>query len=245
VTGYRLLHIAYDPREWWQHQVWDLRVDPRIPTRRHEPQRRPSINFSLIEPAWLREGAQRHGTVGIETGALRWASVSERVTGLAHFGAFLVQPQLTGSPHEIRLLALEILRHLRTLRAQTGPNRGQPLSDSHLVHVMGMVEQFYAGMTDHRHEAASRLGDQRAAAARLAPHRYGPRGPRSRTRQCRSSGGEREIKAGHPPPEPLRQTLPRRVEHRRQSRPCDLAAETQLPTSSPHHRPGGSEPPTW
>jgi integrase len=120
----------------------------------------------LIEPAWLRAGAQWHGKVGMETGALRWASVHERVTGLAHFGAFLARrgidhPQLAGSSDELRALALDFLGHLRTLRAQTGPNRGQPLSDSHLVHVMGMVEQFYAWMSDHRHEAASRLGDHR------------------------------------------------------------------------------------
>lgn len=36
---YRQLLIAYDPREWWQHDLWAPKIDPRIPLRRHEPSR--------------------------------------------------------------------------------------------------------------------------------------------------------------------------------------------------------------
>ncbi len=165
-TCYRLLHIAYDTRDWWEREVWDMRIDRRIPVRSHEPPRKPSINFGLLSQPWLRRGAQWHGKVGMDTGELRWSSVRERVTGLAHFSRFLAvrgvdHPQLVSGPGQLRVIALDFLGHLRSLRCQTGPNRGEPLSDSHLVHVMGQVEQFYAWMADHRHEAADRLGDQR------------------------------------------------------------------------------------
>ncbi|MGH3798504.1 MAG: hypothetical protein ACRDSP_26995 [Pseudonocardiaceae bacterium] len=30
---YRLLSVAYDPRPWWQREMWDPSIDPRIPQR--------------------------------------------------------------------------------------------------------------------------------------------------------------------------------------------------------------------
>ena len=163
---YRLLHLAYDPREWWEHEVWDRRLDPRVPLREHEPSAKPSINFLALEQEWLRRGLQWHAKVGLETGLLRWSTVAERLTGLKHFSRFLAarrvdHPALADTAPELRVLSLDFLGYLRALRATTGPNRGRPLSDSHLVHVMGDVEQFYAFMADHRHEAAQRLGDHR------------------------------------------------------------------------------------
>jgi integrase len=165
-TCYRLLHLAYDPRDWWEHEVWDRRLDERIPLRVHEPTAKKTINFLAIEQPWLRRALQWHGKVGLETGQLRWATVRERLTGLKHFSRFLAgreidHPALAGSRQALRGLALDFLAYLRSQRATTGPNRGRPLSDSHLVHVMGDVEQFYAFMADHRHEAADKLEDQR------------------------------------------------------------------------------------
>jgi len=48
-TCYRLLHLAYDPREWWEHHVWDRRMDSRIPLREHEPTGKKTVNFLAIE----------------------------------------------------------------------------------------------------------------------------------------------------------------------------------------------------
>jgi integrase len=165
-TCHRLLLIAYDPREWWEHTVWDPRVDPRIPIRSLEPPGRPTANFGLVSVPWLRLAAQWHGKVGMETGALRFGSVRDRITALTHLARFLEargvdHPALADRPQDLRLLALDFLSYLRTLRSQTGHNRGQPLSDSHVTHVMGNVEQFYAWMADHHHEAADRLADHR------------------------------------------------------------------------------------
>jgi len=96
----------------------------------------------------------------------RWSTVYDRVTGLKHFSTFLTaagvdHPALAERPTDLRLLALDFLGYLRGLRAVTGPNRGGRLSDSYLVHMMGDVEQFYAFMADHHHEAASKLNDHR------------------------------------------------------------------------------------
>jgi hypothetical protein len=97
-------------------------------------------------------------------------------------------PALADSAGELRLLALDFLGYLRLLRASSGPNRGQPVSDGHIVHVMGDVEQFYAFMADHRHEAASKLADHRWR--HLAPGCGGSarsRSSRARPRRARTS----------------------------------------------------------
>jgi hypothetical protein len=163
---YRLLHLAYDPRDWWEHEVWDRRLDARIPVRVHEPTAKTSINFALVEQSWLRRGLQWHGKVGLETGQLRWSTVCERMVGMRYFARYLAMrgvdhPALAQRPAELRALALDFLGYLRSLRVARGPNRGRPFSDSHLVHVMCDVEQFYAFMADYRHEAANRLADHR------------------------------------------------------------------------------------
>lgn len=141
-TCYRLLHLAYDPREWWEQEVWDRRLDPRIPLRAHEPTAKGTINFLWLEQDWLRCGLQWHGKIGLETGRMRWTTVCERLTGLKHFSRFLAargidHPALTERSSDLRLLALDFLGYLRLQRAMSGPNHGQPLSDSTVVHVMG------------------------------------------------------------------------------------------------------------
>ena len=71
---YRLLALAYDPRDWWEHEVWDLRLDARIPSRAHEPTAKNMINFLAIKQDWLRAGLRWHGKVGLEAGLLRWSN---------------------------------------------------------------------------------------------------------------------------------------------------------------------------
>lgn len=146
--------------------MWDRRLDSRIPLREHEPTGKKTVNFLAIEQDWMRRGLQWHAKIGLESGQLRWTTVCERLTGLKHCSRFLAEhgvdhPALAERPEELRILSLDFLGYLRQQRAATGPNRGQPLSDGHIVHVMGDVEQFYAFMADHRNEAAGRLGDHR------------------------------------------------------------------------------------
>jgi hypothetical protein len=56
---YRHLVLAYDQREWWQHDVWSPKFDARIPIRAHEPNRAMSgYDFLALEQPWLREAAK-------------------------------------------------------------------------------------------------------------------------------------------------------------------------------------------
>src|SRR5439155_10753605 len=80
---YRHLAVAYDPREWWRHDIWSPKFDPRIPLRDHEPSRpHAGYDFLAIEQRWLREGLKWHLKVALETGLLRWATLRSRLFSL-------------------------------------------------------------------------------------------------------------------------------------------------------------------
>ena len=164
---YRQLLIAYDPREWWQHDLWAPKIDPRIPLRRHEPSRASSgYDFLAVAQPWLREALKWHCRIGLETGSLRWSTVRARLHALTLFSRFLQargieDPRLAADPAGVRLLALGFLSELRQRRATRGRNIGQPLADSTITTMLCDVEQFYAFMADHKHEAAQRLAEPR------------------------------------------------------------------------------------
>jgi integrase len=164
---YRHLMIAYDPREWWQHDAWSPRFDARIPLRDHEPvTARAGYDFTAIQQDWLREALKWQLKIALETGRLRWASVLSRAGSLAIFSRFIAQlgiddPALCPNRHDLRLLALEFLGHVKARRARCGPNRGQLLTSGTVRHTIDHLEWFYASMVDNKHEAARALGEPR------------------------------------------------------------------------------------
>ena len=164
---YRHLMVAYDPREWWQHDAWSPRFDARIPLREHEPtSARAGFDFLVIEQRWLREAMKWQLKIALETGMLRWATVLARLWSLAIFGNFIAQrgidePRLCADRQELRLLALEFLGHVRARRASCGANRGELVTNGTVRHTIDHVERFYAFMADNKHEASRALGDPR------------------------------------------------------------------------------------
>ena len=160
----RLLALAYDPRPWWQRESWNPVEDPRIPLRPHEPLGRQSVHFHRITTPWLRLGVQWHCKVALETGALRWSTVNQRVFAMTVFDAFLAGrgiagPPLAAEPARVRGVMLDFLAHVRASRASRGPTKGQLLSGAHAKVVVTAVEQFYLFMHDHKEEAAAELGE--------------------------------------------------------------------------------------
>jgi integrase len=160
----RLLALAYDPRPWWQRESWNPVEDSRIPLRPHEPLGRQSVHFRRITAPWLRRGAQWHCKVALETGALRWSTVNQRVFAMTVFDAFLAGrgiagPLLAAEPARVRGVMLDFLACIRASRASRGPTKGQLVSGAHAKVVVTAVEQFYLFMHDHREEAAAELGE--------------------------------------------------------------------------------------
>ena len=78
---YRHLLIAYDPREWWQHDAWSPSSTRGSRCAKHEPSRaRAGYDFLVIEQPWLREARKWQLKTALETGLLRWASVLSGLT---------------------------------------------------------------------------------------------------------------------------------------------------------------------
>jgi integrase len=159
-----LLDLAYDPRPWWQRESWHPVEDHRVPVRQHEPQGRQAIHFHRIAAPWLRRAAQWHGKVALETGALRWSTLNQRVFALTVLGAFLAgggisEPRLDADPARVRQLMQDFLGHVRASRASRGPTEGQRVSAAHAKTVLVHVEQFYLFMHDHKDTAAAATGE--------------------------------------------------------------------------------------
>jgi hypothetical protein len=201
--SYRHLLIAYDPREWWQHDAWSPRFDARVPLRDHEPAvARAGYDFTVIEQRWLRDALKWQLKIALETGLLRWTSVLARLGSLTVFSRFIAErgidePGLCADRAELRLLALDYLARVKQRRARCGANRGQLVTNGTVRHQMNHLERFYAFMVDHKEEAARALGEPRWEAlgdhhARLwrpGEKPLPPRTPRSRPIRCRKVGG--------------------------------------------------------
>nr|WP_323849197.1 tyrosine-type recombinase/integrase [Mycolicibacterium mucogenicum] len=163
------LHVAVrcTGRPWWDHDIWDLYADPRIPQREHEPQHDQVVRLDGIEPAWLREGVRFWLRTALTAELLRWSSLKSRARDMSrHLGPFLagrriVDPVLHNDRAHVRLLFTEFTEYLKSPAAQSSP--GRPLSSTAIAGIQSRIQTFYAFMVDHAEEAAVATGEPRWA----------------------------------------------------------------------------------
>lgn len=152
---------------WWSHDIWDLRADPRIPQREHEPSHDKTVKLTAIQPLWLREGVRFWLRTSLTGQLLRWSSVTERARDIArHLGPFLTarqitDPLLTDDRAALRLLFTDFSDYLKSPQAAANPDK--PLSPSAIDAAQSHTQVFYAFMVDHAEEAATATGDPRWA----------------------------------------------------------------------------------
>jgi hypothetical protein len=85
---------------WWSLDDWHPRCDPRIPLSAREPQASYGCSPGQITVPWLREAAKWHLGTMLESGALRWSTVSqERMKCLARLDRWLTAA--FGDPRDI------------------------------------------------------------------------------------------------------------------------------------------------
>lgn len=163
------LHVAVrcTSRPWWEHDIWDLYADPRIPQREHEPQHDQVVRLDGIEPAWLREGVRFWLRTALTAELLRWSSLKSRARDMSrHLGPFLADrlitdPVLSADRATVRLLFTEFSEYLKSSAAQSIPDR--PLSSTAIAGIQSRIQTFYTFMVDHAEEAAVATGEPRWA----------------------------------------------------------------------------------
>lgn len=174
------LSVRCTDRCWWEHDIWDLRVDPRIPQREHEPSHDMAARLGGIEPLWLREGVRFWLRLSITAELLRWSSAVERSRMAArHLGRFLTDtghltdPVLADDPAQLRMVFTDFAAWLRSPEASARPDRR--LTGTAIEATVSQTQVFYTFMVDHADEAAAATGIARWGAVGPAHTRlWGP-----------------------------------------------------------------------
>ena len=178
---------------WWTLDDWHPRCDPRIPLAQREPQANYGCSPGQISQPWLREAVKWHLGTMLESGALRWSTVSqERLKCLpASTGG---SPSVPGDPRDVLgdpAAAAGAGRRVRPVGRRPGcPLRQQP-----------------APRQDRGRPADQRRPARRRRPVRVRggqPGRGPPRaGPVAVGRRHRGARGEL-VPAGDPDPAPAR-----------------------------------------
>lgn len=156
-----VLVYPYHRGQWWELNVWNPQLDPRIPQREHEPNGRNVVNFSHLTSQWLREGAKLWLSASLSGGTLTWSSIRARVDNLKWLQRHIDErgdqgPCLTTDPHQLRPFVRSFCEMLLTHRISDGQrNAGQLLGKNPRRQIMVGIEQFYQWMYDHRDEATA------------------------------------------------------------------------------------------
>jgi len=169
------LHLSVAVRctdaPWWSHDIWDLRADPRIPQRPHEPHHDQTVRLRGIEPIWLREGLRFWLRSALTFELLTWSSVVARARNVgSQLGRFardhghLHDPLISTDPDELRAAFLDYLEYLRSPDAATQSERLTPYT---VATLQSETQSFYTFMHDHAAEAAIGTGNPRWREATL------------------------------------------------------------------------------
>ena len=92
----RMLWLHYATEHWWQAEIWDAEMDPRIPRRPHEPSMG-KINLLRITQGWLREATRLWLADGVTCGLVRITTAVGRHNSVCKFSVFLTERDIDTS----------------------------------------------------------------------------------------------------------------------------------------------------
>ncbi|MDJ0362226.1 site-specific integrase [Rhodococcus sp. H29-C3] len=161
-----VLVYPYHRGDWWQLNVWNPQLDPRVPQRDHEPHGRSIANFSHLTSDWLREAAKWWLSTCLETERYSWSTMRTRLDGLKWLQRYLEDvgdagPSLVADPDELRPFVRGFLAGVRSHTVTSGPRTGHPLAANPRRAILSTIEHFYAWMYDNRTDAAATLREPR------------------------------------------------------------------------------------
>lgn len=156
---------------WWDHDIWDLRADPRIPRRAHEPRHDATVRLRDVEPLWLREGLRFWLRSALTYDLLVWSSVTDRARTLgSQLGTFardrgyVEDPLITTDPDQLRAVFLDYLDYLRSPAAAT---HTEALTADAVGTLQAQTQASYTFMHDNAADAAAGTANPRWRAITL------------------------------------------------------------------------------
>ena len=158
-----VLIYRYHQGKWWHLDVWNPKLDRRIPLRDHEPRGRNNAYFTRLTSPWLKAGAKLWLSTCLVNGRYSWSTVKTRLDGLKWLQRHIDRvgdqgPSLTTDPAALRGFVLGFCEALAAYRQPAGPNAGKGLAKNPRRQIMTSIEQFFQWMFDHRELAAGELG---------------------------------------------------------------------------------------
>jgi integrase-like protein len=162
-----LLAACHDG-SWWELDDWHPRCDPRIPLSAREPLANYGCSMSTITLPWLRAAAKWYLGTMLESGTLRWTTVSqERLKCLRRFDTWLAtlpDPLLMlGDPGAAAGQAAAFARwtadsHNRLSREGDRRHLGKPVHQRLINDELRAVAELFAFVADNPVEARAVLG---------------------------------------------------------------------------------------
>jgi hypothetical protein len=153
---------------WWELDDWHPRCDPRIPLSAREPLANYGCSLSTITHPWLRTAAKWYLGTMLESGTLRWTTVSqERLKCLRRFDTWLdtlSDPLLVlGDPGAATAQAAAFARWTadgrnRRLREEDDRHLGKPVHQRLINDDLRAVTELLAFTADNPAEARAVLG---------------------------------------------------------------------------------------
>jgi integrase len=137
----RMLWLHYATEHWWQAEIWDADMDPRMPRRTHEPWMT-KINMLRIGPPWLREANRLWLADGITRELIRITTAVGRHNSICKLSAFLTErgidtdllaadrPSLNGIARDFAVFCRDpVGRGVRRARIIEAPGANAVLND--------------------------------------------------------------------------------------------------------------------
>lgn len=149
---------------WWEHDTWDLRLDPRIPRREHEPHAERVINLGGLEPQWLREGLRYWLSQTLTLGQYTWTTACTRATSVGTYYGHYATLRGIRSPavaQTLPALRVEFMEYLAYLRSSKATGTGKALAATGVNAAQSHVQSFYTFMADDARAAVEFTGDPR------------------------------------------------------------------------------------
>lgn len=146
---------------WYSHDIWSMKLDPRIPRRENEPHSTRNLHLTQLTQPWLKEVVRYWFSQTLTYGYYTWTSLGSHITALNYFSKYLQTtdhtPVTLGADlPAIRRITTGFVEYLRT------PVEGchsKALSDNTISNVINAIQRLYEFAYENKALIAEAAGE--------------------------------------------------------------------------------------